>query len=120
MRDAYVTFSQDQSVAATAASENELEFPAGNIGEGSPVFLHGQVMDAFEGAGDITVELQDSADGSAWVTRMNFGPLDEDRLYSGASFRLSLPTGLNKHLRLRYVKDGTLSTGSFYAGLAWT
>lgn len=120
MRDAYVTFSQDQSVSATVPSENQLELLAPKIGDGSPVFLHIQVRDAFEGAGNITVELRDSPDGNTWTKRMELGPLTEDVLYSGASLRASLPTGLASHLMLLYVKNGTLSAGSFYAGLAWT
>lgn len=120
MLDNYTTFSQDQAVSATAVSTNELEFPAGNIGEGTPVFLYGHVNTEFTGAGDITIELQDSPDGSTWTARMTIGPLTEDALYQGAEFRVSLPTNLEKHLRVRYVKDGTLSTGNVYAGLRWT
>lgn len=122
MLDAFNTFSFDQVVdGAEVVSDETVDTRYKNIGEGQPVFLYVHVNEEFEGDGNLTIELQHrDGDGDTWETAMAVGPLEEGSLYQGADTRVSVPPGTEKELRVRYVKDGTLSNGKVYAGLRWT
>ena len=122
--DAYNTFSDSQAITATAASENELEFPVGNIGEGSPVFIYTQATETFTASGDatLTITLQDSADGSTWADVVQTAPIPKADLVAGdVPIVVSVPRGTEKFLRLNYtVASGPFTAGKLYAGLRWT
>lgn len=128
-------FSDGQAVTVTAISTNVIRWPAtgtpvGNanpvarrIGQGNPIPIIIQVIEAFATLTSLTVTLED-ADNAALdsnnVVRWTSGAVPVASLVAGYRFDLRfLPESLTKeYLGLRYTVTGTTATaGKITAGL---
>ncbi len=100
-----------------------LPMPAGDIGRGTPVYLHTQVVEAFASGtsiGTLAVTLQHSSDGVTYTdTVLTTGVKAVTDLTVGTRlFQTALPVGLDKNLRLKYVVAAeAMTAGKLTSGL---
>jgi hypothetical protein len=126
--------STDSPTTGTQTSTNTIDLGVQEdlgIGDNSAVKLSCTVIAAFTGGTSLQVNIQGSADNSAWTT-MAFGPvIAEAALTVGThlcDLDLPRPAGAlvdkpgatqarPRYIRLQYVSAGTHGAGSLFAGL---
>lgn len=116
-------FSDDQAITDSANSTNDIDTKVANRGTGNPKGLYVQVTEDFADsvAGQLTVVLQDSADGSSFADCMSLEPVARAKAALPAGtviFDGWLPKDHRRYLRLRYVvANGPFTGGAIKAGL---
>ena len=123
MLDKDTLFSDEQAITATAVSTNVVDLGANrNIGVGEPVALMHRVVEDFDNLDNLDIEIQTANneafnDGNETLLTTTLALAD---LVAGATSPIiTLPRGVKRFLRLRYVVDGSNpSEGKITAGLA--
>ncbi|MGH8810367.1 MAG: Bbp16 family capsid cement protein [Advenella sp.] len=124
--DKLLMFSEAQAVTATAASTDVIDLSPmkgtkRDIGVGEPLEFWATVNTTAtaDGAATLNVQLQTSADNSAWVTLYDSGTLALASLTAGKRIlSTKVPAGVLKYLRVNYVvATGPLTAGAFTAGI---
>lgn len=112
--DKLLMFFNEEAITGSAASAS-LDVGA-NLGEGEPVFLHAQVVEAFSGGTSITLALQDSDDNSAFDNVLVTYPVPLSELKAGYEFKFgSVPRKLKRYLRMSATVSGTMTGGKLTA-----
>lgn len=116
-------YSDGQAITGTADSEKKFDHGHANakIGDGTELKLMVVVNEAFTfGTGTyLEIELQDSPDDAVWTTKHKTQQFDAAGL-TPAGKRLTdigLPSGMQRHSKLVYTSDGTISAGKVDAFL---
>jgi len=116
--DAENIFSENQAISASAASQRVVRAGT-NAGDGEPLFISLFVSESFEGAGSVSVSVQDAgAEDGPFATVQSSGGLPADSLKKGAVVHLGgLPPRTRPFLRLQYEVTGAVGTGTVSAAL---
>jgi hypothetical protein len=123
-QDKQNTYSQDQTVTASAASAHVYDAGAGgrDIGHGRDLDLVVLCTETVASGGASTVQfhLEDSADNSAFAKVVGTPAIGKASLVAGTEvLRVALPSGLRRYTRLYYtVTTADLTAGKFTAFLA--
>lgn len=118
--DKFLQVSDAQTVTASAASTDVIDFGQGNPNTGMDD-LTKMVITVDEGAtaagaATITFTVQDSADNATWAHVVSTGAMLKDALGAGQQVVLPMPTRLRRYCRLSYtVGTGPLTAGKFSA-----
>lgn len=118
--DKFLQVSDAQTVTASAASTDVIDFGQGNPNTGMDD-LTKMVITVDEGAtaagaATITFAVQDSADNVAWADVVATGATPKAALGAGQQVVLPMPTRLRRYCRVNYtVGTGPLTAGKFSA-----
>lgn len=120
--DKFLQVSDAQTVTASAASTDVIDFGQGNPNTGMDD-LTKMVITVDEGAtaagaATITFAVQDSADNATWADVVATGATPKAALGAGQQVVLPMPTRLRRYCRVNYtVGTGPLTAGKFSAQL---
>lgn len=115
--DADLQFSKEQAVTSSAAS-TALDLQAPGDAVGQELTIHTLVTTSFAGLTSLQVKLQTSKDNSAWedVLMTPAITLASGKLKAGSDiFKVRVPGGLDRYVRLYYTVSGTASAGKVTA-----
>lgn len=115
--DADLLFSKEQAVTSSAAS-TALDLQAPGDAVGQELTIHTLVTTSFAGLTSLQVKLQTSKDNSAWedVLMTPAITLASGKLKAGSDiFKVRVPGGLDRYVRLYYTVSGTASAGKVTA-----
>ncbi len=118
--DKFLKVSDAQTVTASAASTDVIDFGQGNPNTGMND-LTKMVITVDEGAtaagaATITFAVQDSADNATWADVVATGATPKAALGAGQQVVLPMPTRLRRYCRVNYtVGTGPLTAGKFSA-----
>lgn len=115
--DADLQFSKEQAVTSSAAS-TALDLQAPGDAVGQELTIHTLVTTGFAGLTSLQVKLQTSKDNSAWedVLMTPAITLASGKLKAGSDiFKVRVPGGLDRYVRLYYTVSGTASAGKVTA-----
>lgn len=118
--DKFLQVSDAQTVTASAASTDVIDFGQGNPNTGMND-LTKMVITVDEGAtaagaATITFAVQDSADNATWADVVATGATPKAALGAGQQVVLPMPTRLRRYCRVNYtVGTGPLTAGKFSA-----
>jgi hypothetical protein len=118
--DKFLQVSDAQTVTASAASTDVIDFGQGNPNTGMDD-LTKMVITVDEGAtaagaATITFAVQDSADNATWADVVATGATPKAALGAGQQVVLPMPTRLRRYCRVNYtVGTGPLTAGKFSA-----
>jgi hypothetical protein len=120
--DKKLIFSSEQAITASAASTDTVDLGATglDIGQGNPIYLEVWLDTAFDtSANTLTIDLQDGAtvNGSDAVMTVLPATATSSLLTPGLLVKVSLPEGLNRHIRLYYTCSAGLTSGKINAFL---
>lgn len=124
--DKLLMLSESQAITATAVSTDTIDLAPikGNrrdIGVGYPLEFWALVKTTATAAGAATlnIQLQTSADNSAWDTIYDSGAIALANLAAGNRIAsVKVPAGVKRYLRVNYsVGTGPLTAGAFTAGI---
>jgi hypothetical protein len=117
--DSELLFSDDQAFTATAASTNELDLTAADMGQGNPLTVFVKVTEAFAGLTSVTFALQASAtSGSGHATVITTGAVALADLTLGAEIPIgTIPYKCAQYVRMNYTVAGTGTAGKITSGI---
>lgn len=118
--DRKLYFSNAQEVTGSAASTYEIDTAEANhnLGDGTPLVVRFIIETAFAGATSMTFELQDSAAGSSYTTKVQTPAIVEASLTKGAYIcELKVPDQHERYLQIYYTVVGTHGSGKVTAYL---
>lgn len=118
--DKFLQVSDAQTVTASAASTDVIDFGQGNpntgMGDLTKMVITVDEGATAAGAATITFAVQDSADNATWADVVATGATPKAALGAGQQVVLPMPTRLRRYCRVNYtVGTGPLTAGKFSA-----
>ena len=118
--DKYLQVSDAQTVTATAASTDFIDFGQANPNIGmdglSKMVITVDETTAAAGAATVTFAIQDSADNSTYATVAATTAISKTSLVAGNQIVIPMPVTLRRYCRVYYtVATGPLTAGAFSA-----
>lgn len=122
IRDIQLIFSANQSITESEACTDTIDLGASglDIGQGNPVYLEVWLDTIFSSTSNtLKIDLQDggSVNGSTAVMTILPATMTSALQTAGLLVKISLPEGLNRHIRLYYTVSSTLANGKINAFL---
>ena len=119
--DNSLIFSEEQAVTATADATNDLDLLAAGDAD---MWLEVMVDTAFESAtakASVTFALSTSAaaDFATSEVLWSSGAVEHENLTAGKTFKVKLPAGVQRYLRMSYTVSTTMTAGKVNAYLVW-
>jgi hypothetical protein len=122
IKDKDLVFSTLQTITTSAASEDYINLTAAGDAYNDELFLVCRVGTAFTGATSMAISVQtdtDSGFATALQTLVSSPVIAEASLTADTEvFKIRVPKGMKKFIRLYYTVVGTHSTGTLDAFLA--
>lgn len=118
--DKSLQVSNEQTVTASAASTDVIDFGQANPNSGMPGMLSAvvtvDVAATAAGAATVTFSVQDSADNSTFTDVAVTAPIGKASLTAGAQIVIPMPVQHRRYVRVYYtVGTGPLTAGKFSA-----
>lgn len=116
--DEQALFSKEQAITESKESENVIKVN-GDIAKGEPVEILIQIVEDFETATSLKVEVQtDEEEKGSYTTLVETGEIEAAKLKAGYRFPIKfLPIGIKKYLRLKYTVSESATAGKITAGI---
>ena len=118
MWDKALILSEDQDLSQAVGSyySTELDLGAANMGEGTPIYLHVRVDEAFDSSGGtatlaVTLQSATASGGSFVDSVVQTDAIAEATLVSGYRImQVALPAGLSQYIKIKYDIAGETTT----------
>ena len=115
--DKRLEFSENQAITGTAESENALDFGVEH-GSAAGKAIDIRIKEDFAGGTSLQFVLQDSADGTSYTDKLTSPAFQASQLKAKGKdvfYSLTIPKGLRRFIRLKYVVTGTFTKGKVHA-----
>lgn len=117
--DKELMFSENQKVTTTANSTNAVDFKEPGDAVGQELTFHVIASEGFAGLTTLQVKIQTGDTDSSFEDVLYTAPIPVAKLTRGAEiFKVRVPSGLKRFVRLNYTTSGTASAGAITAFLS--